>query len=401
PKKVSTPLVRAVFRERSALRRRIFCNVKVYLIGRLWFPMRAFSITPVLLGLLFSIEGFANKTSADEPSLIRVPVVGPQSRVVETGRAWVYHVVIPWERLAQVAERYGVSEEEIREWNGLPADRHPLRVDMTLRILARKFPPPRNSLTHVVGENESWESVAKRYGRTAAELKLWNVQHARRKLKPDIALQIWMDSSLPGLGSGQKGRLIEPIPVPDGGLSVGRPVKGRLENGVALPPSELYTIRIPHHAYGTSYAVRNIQKAISSFRYQSGFKGEIIISDLSRKGGRRLPPHRSHQAGRDVDIWLPAMPHVRPGKKPDYDEVDWHAAWLLINAFADTGAVKRIYLDRKVFKRLRRASKAFGASWQAYQNLVGGSSLVWHQPGHESHIHVRFRCSAQADRCRD
>lgn len=363
--------------------------------------MRYKSVISFAVGLYLLFGSAWNTAEADKPGVIRVPIVGHETNAVDPTRAWIHHVVIPWERLAHVAQRYGVTEEEIREWNELPVDKHPLRVHMTLRIWAKKFPPPRNRLTHVAGERETWDSVAKRYGRTADELQQWNAQYARRKLKPDTPLQIWMDSSLPGVGLNQRGKLIKPIPVPDGGVSLGRPTRGRLENGVALPKSELYTIRIPHHAYGTSYAVRNIQKAISDFRYLSGFTGEIVISDLSRKRGRRLPPHHSHQSGRDVDVWLPAMPYVRTGKKPDYDEVDWHAAWFLINAFANTGAVKRIYLDRKVFKRLRRASKVYGVSWEAYTKLVGGSSLVWHQPGHEGHIHVRFLCSPQADRCRD
>ncbi len=363
--------------------------------------MRFVVIICLVLGFLLSTEWFESNAEAEQPGVIRVPLVQQKSKAIDPTRVWIHHVVIPWERLAHVAERYGVTEQEIREWNELPEDRHPLRVHMTLRIWAKKFPPPRNRLTHVTGERDTWDSLAKRYGRTAKELKQWNAQYARRKLKPDTPVMVWMDSSLPGIGTNQRGKRFKTIPVPDGGVSVGRPARGRLKNGVALPKSDLYTIRIPHHAYGTSYAVRNIQKAISDFRYRSGFTGEIIISDLSRKRGRRLPPHRSHQSGRDVDIWLPAMPHVRPGKKPDYDEVDWHAAWFLINAIADTGAVKRIYLDRKVFKRLRRASKVYGVSWETYKKLVGGSSVVWHQPGHESHIHVRFRCSPEADRCRD
>ena len=38
---------------------------------------------------------------------------------------------------------------------------------------------------------------------------------------------------------------------------------------------------------------------------QLDLEGEIKIADISKKGGGRLRPHSSHQAGRDVDIRLP------------------------------------------------------------------------------------------------
>jgi murein endopeptidase len=174
-----------------------------------------------------------------------------------------------------------------------------------------------------------------------------------------------------------------------------------LIDGVRLPESELYTVRIPHQAFGTSYTIRNLQQAIADFRFTSGYPGELVVSAISRRGGRRLPPHRSHQSGRDVDIWLPTMPHARAGRKPGQDEIDWHASWLLIQALARTGAIKRIYLDNSNFRRLRRASKEYGVSWEQFCALVGGSALVWHSPGHDSHIHVRFKCTPGVRRCRE
>lgn len=315
-------------------------------------------------------------------------------------RAWVHHAVIPWERLPHVAERYGVTEAEIRQWNQLGDAKQPLRSNMTLRIHAGRFPPPRSSMTYTVKE-ERLSAIAKRYGCTVKEILRWNPRLGRRRVEAGTRVVLWLDSSLPGIGSGVRGKRIPTKPVPDGGVSSGRPFRGRLINGVRLPDSELYTIRIPHQAFGTSLAVRNIQQAIADFRFRSGFQGEVVISAMSRRGGRKLPPHRSHQSGRDVDIWLPAMPHAHPGMKPAPDEIDWHASWLLIKAFADTGAVKRIYLENSAFRRLRRASKEYGVSWEEFSSLVSGSGLVWHSPGHDCHIHVRFKCTPGVPRCRE
>ncbi len=347
----------------------------------------AFAALVALLTGLFPLTAVA-----DGPRMI--------SATVER-RAWVHHVVIPWERLVHVAERHGVTEQEIRQWNELPEKKQPLRANMTLRIHARRFPPPRNATWHTVLEGESLRSIARKYGRTEEELRRWNPRRTRRRLQPGTSLVLWMDSRLPPIGSGVRGRRIPVKPVPDGGVSRGRAFRGRLINGVRLPDSELYTIRIPHQAFGTSLAVRAIQLAISDFRYTSGFEGEIVVSAMSRRRGRKLPPHRSHQSGRDVDVWLPTMPHARPGMKPRQDEIDWHASWLLIKAFADTGTVKRIYLENSAFKPLRRASKEYGVSWEQFCALVGGSALVWHSPGHDTHIHVRFKCTPGVRGCRE
>ncbi len=356
--------------------------------------VRGIRMAPVLAGIALGVvvwTSLAGSAVGEEPRLVRAPL--PR-------QAWVHHAVIPWERLAHVAERYGVTEGEIRQWNQLSDVKQPLRSNMTLRILARRFPPPRSQLTHIVLEGQSWRTIARRFGHGVEKLKRWNPRHARRGLVPGDQLVLWMDSSLPGIGTGVRGRRGELVPVPSGGISVGRPSKGKLKNGIRLPESESYTIRIPHQAYGTTLAVRTIQEAIADFRYQSAFTGQIVIGAMSRPRGRSLPPHSSHQSGRDVDIWLPAMPHCRPGFKPKVDEVDWHASWLLIKAFVDTDRVHRIYLDRKVFRRLRRASKEFGVSWETFSSIVSGGGIVWHQPGHDRHIHVRFKCSPEARRCR-
>lgn len=314
---------------------------------------------------------------------------------------WIHHVVIPWERLVNVAERYGVSSQDVLEWNGLDRDKTPLiRSGQTLKILARKFPAPRQQMSYVVAEHDSWKSISRRYGHSVKQVQRWNPRSTRKGLQTGEILLLWMDSSLPGLGSGVVGPTPPSFRVQPGGMSRGRPDRGKLVNGVRLPESPHYRARIAHQAYGTSLAVLNIQKAIAVFRHRSGYTGQLVIGALSREGGRKLPPHRSHQSGRDVDVWLPAMPHARRGRKPDEDEVDWHASWFLIRAFVDTGVVHRIYLDRNVFKRLRVASKELGVSWEEFSAIVNPAGIVRHNTGHLSHIHVRFICSLEAPRCR-
>jgi LysM repeat protein len=315
--------------------------------------------------------------------------------------AWVVHIVIPWERLERIAERYGVTEEEILRWNDLdPTKRRVIYSGKRLRIFATRFPPPRQHLTHVVEDGQTWRKIARKYGHGARQVKRWNPRQTRKRLTPGDKLTLWMDSSLANPALGRRGPPVPEFEVPSGGLSVGRPNRGKLIEGVKLPESDHYRIRIPYQSYGTSLTVLNLQKAIATFRYRTAFEYEIVIGAMSRRVGRRLRPHKSHQSGRDVDVRLPAMPHARKRARLRSDDVDWHAAWALIEAFVDTGAVQSIYLERQLQRRLRRAAKGMGANMDRINAIIHPNGVVRHSPGHTGHIHIRFRCSLEATRCR-
>src|SRR5690606_440043 len=115
-------------------------------------------------------------------------------------------------------------------------------------------------------------------------------------------LVLWVPTGVKRLPAAAPEITLPTFDVPDGGVAVGKPHRGRLENGVRLPDSELYTIRFDRLCYGTSLAVRDIQAAIATFRQETGFEGEVFIGAMSRKSGRKLSPHRSHRTGRDVDV---------------------------------------------------------------------------------------------------
>jgi murein endopeptidase len=164
-----------------------------------------------------------------------------------------------------------------------------------------------------------------------------------------------------------------------------------------LPPSEHYTIRFPEMAYGTTITIRGIRRALAGFRRDTGFSREITIGAISLAKGRKLPPHKSHQSGRDVDVRLPAMPHALETGPMRSDQVDWYATWALLEAFVRTGDVQVMFLEKRTHKHVRRAAMRLGASDEYIEQVF---SFVTHQSGHGSHIHVRFRCSEQASSCR-
>jgi hypothetical protein len=267
-----------------------------------------------------------------------------------------------------------------------------------LRIHASKFPRPRQQVRLSIGPKDTWEEVAQRYDLSVAELKQANRRFAKRRRPGGLRLHAWMDTRVLPPGSGQHGPVPPQFEVRTDGLSVGRPHRGRLEDGVALPESDQYTVRKPRQGYGTSLAVVSIQRAVATFRYQTGFEGEVMIGAMSRRTGRRLRPHRSHQSGRDADIRLPAMAFAEGEHDLSVQDVDWPAAWGLIRAFVATEVVQVIFLERRHYRRLRRAGREMGATDEEIEQVMGH---LRHAKGHTAHFHVRFICSPLADRCRD
>jgi murein endopeptidase len=207
---------------------------------------------------------------------------------------------------------------------------------------------------------------------------------------------VWVASGVQQLPAAAPAQPLPTYDVTPGGVAVGPPDRGRLEGGVKLPDSDLYTLRFDKLAYGTSLAVADIQSAIAGFRRETGFDRELFIGALSRKSGRRLRPHRSHRTGRDADIRLPALGHAE-GYKLERDEIDWPATWALIDAFVRTGDVQMIFLERKLFSRLRRAAMRTGATDAEIDRAF---DVIKHSQGHTGHIHVRFVCSAEGVDCK-
>jgi murein endopeptidase len=237
---------------------------------------------------------------------------------------------------------------------------------------------------------------------------------AQKGLKAGQQIVIWIDPLADpsfwqsGGASGTSAAANAALPlvsIPRGSISVGKPHDGRLVNSIQLPENkQLYTLRRPEEAYGSSHTLDHLQLAIARWRRDSGYRGSLKIGSISKQGGGKLKPHSSHRSGRDVDIRLP-LEH-KDGSADNVDDVDWDALWGLIMAFVDTGEVETIYLTTDRQKHLHAAAKRAGASADTIDRVLqypdkGGRSngIVRHQHGHEAHIHVRFSCAANETHC--
>lgn len=328
------------------------------------------------------------------------------------GPRWVSHRVLPGERLKEIGARYAVSVAAIIRWNKLDEKKPLIRVNQKLRIRANIVPPARERVVYTVRKGDSWYKIAKHFKIGVKQLYRWNPK-APRSLRAGQRLIAWIEPEPPEPGEGVEERPTPPpplpvIPVRRTAVSIGTPDRGRLFRGVQLPENkELYTIRNPNNSWGTSHAIENLQLAIARFRRDTGYDRELVICDMSRKGGGRFPPHMSHRSGRDVDIRLPLRRGVKPGTVPKcIGDVDWDAAWGLVQALIQTSQVKYIFLSRSRQKFLYRAAKRAGADDSLLNAVIQFPrgervAVVRHDSGHVKHIHVRFKCAEHEPLCRD
>ena len=325
-------------------------------------------------------------------------------------RVWVRHRLRPRERLSQIAARYASTVDDIVNDNRLDPNLDPNRLasrkHKRIRVLARRIPPPRREVITKAKAGETWGDIARRMRVEERDLRSWNWQ--RRKLDEGREVTVWVDPMAKGfLRPGEGPEPPTSFEVAAGARSRGRPQSGRLDAGILLPKSDLYSRR-PGNAglYGSSHTIEQIQRAFAAFRHDSGYEGEVVIGAISRKHGGHFHPHISHQSGRDIDIRLPLLPDLPTNDHPNADEIDWYATWALIRSFIDTGEVTAIFLDVSLHRRLYEAARIMGETPEALEELItwpswkGKNPIVKHSKGHDTHIHVRIACGPDEPRCR-
>lgn len=347
--------------------------------------------------------------NAAAPGLLPAPgAPAPRARTV------VHHEVIPGETIADIAARYGVSASRL-------IDDHHLNPDVppppgTELVFEAVDPPlPKLRLRHVLEPGDTLTGIGERFGIDVELLRRYNPE-LRAELVPGEQLVIWVD---PQIERRHDEAVRMSFPVAPDALSVGAPTSGSLERGIQLPASPQYERVHPALQYGSSHAVSHLQLAIAGFRQRYRYEGVLVVSDMSQEGGGKLPPHSSHQSGRDVDIWLPALKgtyqrrHLAEDRKPRHAEINWYAAWALVESLLASGQVQYIFLDETLLPTLYQAAERLGAPPEQLAQLQwqppGTDPLlaqraryhapVRHADAHTGHIHVRFKCGPLETRC--
>src|SRR5690606_23507242 len=174
-----------------------------------------------------------------------------------------------------------------------------------------------------------------------------------------------------------------------------------------LPDNEqLYTRLRPEEAYASSHTIATLQLAIARWRRDSGYTGKLIVAAISKQGGGRLSPHKSHQSGRDADVRMPVVKGVKGSLAENPSQVDWKATWALVHALLDTGQIQYIFLSYDRQRHLYKAAKRAGATDEELEAWIqyprpnhSNNGVVRHAKGHNAHIHVRFHCAENESRC--
>ncbi len=118
---------------------------------------------------------------ADEPVVAEEPVAPPVRVVSAPAEARpTYHRVQRGEYLIAIAQRYGLSLDQLKSMNGITSNTvHPgqrLRVtgDIPARATASRPAAPARPTTHRVQRGENLTGIARRYGVSVRELREWN-----------------------------------------------------------------------------------------------------------------------------------------------------------------------------------------------------------------------------------
>jgi len=325
----------------------------------------------------------------------------------------IKHLVIPFETLEDIARRYDVSVSALADWNLLNPDELPPEGTTLVVRSPGKRPLPQTKIEHVVESGETWTSLSHRFGIPAQRLRDYNP--GKPDLERGAQIAVWLDPK--PYKPRNPDQQIPEFYIDPRAQSVGQPDNGALENGIQMPESDLYTLRNGHIMYGSALTIASLQKAVAMFRRDVDYDGIVMLADISKKNGGKFDPHKSHQAGRDIDIWLPTLKGVYLTKdlgegksrfrKPHFPEVDWYATWGLVRALIQTEVVEYVFLDWRYQKFVYDAAVNMGATpeqldaWIQYPRHQGSSRAIFrHSQDHLSHIHVRFKCASWEDRCK-
>ena len=174
-----------------------------------------------------------------------------------TATAYRYvHVVLPGEKLRQIAKRYHVTPRRIRRLNRLRGDL--IRSGQRLKIVTSVPSRTRRRISYTIKRGDTLSRLAKRF-----RMKLWLLRRLNRR-----ALR------RRGLRPGQKLSVVVEGPAPGAG------VKGLYR----LETSPAYKVRNRSRAWGTFLAVTRIHDVLTA--YASRFAGaRALVYDLSRRGG--------------------------------------------------------------------------------------------------------------------
>jgi len=288
---------------------------------------------------------------------------------VSAAQAYSYtHEVLPGESISAIAKRYHLTPKQIRRQNRLR--RAYLRAGQKLKIKTSVPCRPIYKGKYRIRRGDSLARVARKFKMRISVLRRLNPRASRKVLRAGQTLWVVMEG---------------PRPRGVGGL-------------YQLTAGPGYIVRNPARAWGTFLTVTRLMEVLASHGRAHPRATPLRVDDISRKGGGSLAPHKSHRRGRDVDIRFPLKVETDRYVAATPDTLDVERTWDLIQRFLATEDVVYIFVDYRLQKKLyehvkkqRKLSKSKLADYfQHPRSPRSMSGIIRHEPGHSTHMHVRF-----------
>jgi hypothetical protein len=165
--------------------------------------------------------------------------------------------------------------------------------------------------------------------------------------------------------------------------------------GVQMPAGPSWEVVSPPLAWGTQETVDGLAHAIDAVATRFPSTPKAFIGNISAKNGGHLPPHVSHQSGRDVDLGYYLTEGHRWYATATAANLDRARTWHLVRTLLVESDIDLVLMDLSVQRVLKAYARESGdePAWLDQIFQVGGKSarpLIFHAKGHATHLHVRF-----------
>ena len=287
--------------------------------------------------------------------------------------------------LGKIARRLSVTIRQLKRWNRIRGSR--IRAGQKLIYYTATPPRPSRIIRYRIQRGDTLAKIARRFHTTVRALRTTNRLRRRSRIIAGRTLKVEV------LGPENPSK------------SIGRPQRGSLENGERLIDGPGWTLMKPY-VWGANSTITHLMTCIPRVRQKWRRAPDVVIGDLSRRGGGFLAPHRSHQNGLDVDIGYyhkgrEAPTRFRPATPRTIDVVK---TWYLLKCFLDTGDVDLVFIDYALQKPLFDYARRHGArrAWltEHFQYPRGSGTargVIRHSPSHVNHLHIRFKSPHQSE----
>jgi len=164
------------------------------------------------------------------------------------------------------------------------------------------------------------------------------------------------------------------------------------------------------HRCGTDETIVLLMFAIREVMEEFPGTPPVVLGSLSRPGGGRLKPHRSHCSGRDVDIGYFATDGRPLRQFTDLGPhgIDFDKSFLLMANLMSTGRVLYIFVNYTLQPYIYKAARRMGYDDEQLSYIIQyprpraeKDSVIRHARGHKRHFHVRFVCPFGNPRCEE